>query len=210
MFKNRQEAGEKLAESLARFQDDDVLVLAVPRGGLVTAAPAIMKYGFAWDLIIPRKLGSPYNEEYAIGAVAVDGTYFVDEYLVQAMGVTEDYIRRAVTGEVEEIKRRLRAYRGHDRLPEVAGKTVILIDDGIATGFTIQAAVESIRNQGAKKIILAVPVAPKDTVERFARMVDEVVCLLAPQDFQAVGQFYRDFSQTSDEEVEVILSRLRR
>lgn len=210
MFQDRKDAGKKLAEKLEKFRNESVIVLAVPRGGIVVAHEAIRKFGFQWDLIIPRKIGAPLNKEVAIGAVSADGSYFVDDYYVQKLGISKKYIEKEVASEVHEIKRRLREYKGSEAFPDVQGKTVILIDDGIATGFTILAAVKSVKAQRAAKTVLAVPVAPKETIDDFKDIVDEIICLYIPDDFYSVGLYYRNFEQVTDQEVFTIMKELKR
>lgn len=208
MFTDRFDAGKQLAKELEKFKNDNTIVLAVPRGGMVVAYEAIRQFGFEWDLIIPRKIGAPQNKEVAIGAVSADGSYFVDDYYVDMLGVSQKYIEKEIAAEVKEIKRRMKEYRGRDEFPDVKGKTAIIVDDGIATGFTILAAVQSVQMQGAAKTILAVPVAPRETVENFSELVDEVICLLIPDEFYAVGMHYENFEQVSDEEVFDIMKEL--
>jgi len=210
MFIDRRDAGEQLAVKLEKFKDEDPIVLAVPRGGIITAYETIKKYGFEWDLIIPRKIGAPHNKEAAIGAVTSDGTYFVNEKYIEMLNVPEEYIKKEVSEQTEEIKRRLKNYKGNENFPEVKDKTTIIIDDGIASGFTILAAIQSIKKHGAKKIILAVPVAPYDTVDELEEVVDEVICLLIPDQFYAVGLHYKNFKQITDEEVINMMSQLMR
>lgn len=209
MFLNRLDAGRKLSNKLQKFKDEDVIVLAVPRGGLEVAFDTIKRFGFDWDLIVPRKLGAPHNREIAIGAVSVDGSYFVDEYYVQMLGITQEYIEREINEETKEIKRRMKQYRGVDTFPRVEGRTVIIIDDGIATGYTILAAIKSVKKHGAEKIILAVPIGPRETIEEFKEFVDEIVCLNIPEEFLAVGAYYSNFEQLEDENVYRIIKELR-
>jgi putative phosphoribosyl transferase len=209
MFIDRKDAGEKLSVELEKYKNDNAIILAVPRGGVITAYETIKKYGFDWDLVIPRKIGAPQYKELAIGAVSADGTYFVDEYYVKRLGVSQKYIDREVASQTKEIKERLKKYRGIETTPDLRDKTVIIIDDGIATGFTILAAVKSVKNQGAAKTILAVPVAPEETVMDFRDIVDEVICLLVPDDFSAVGQYYENFRQVEDEEVFATMNNLK-
>lgn len=209
MFKDRYDAGIKLADELTQFIDDKPLILAVPRGGLVTAYDTIKKYNLEWDLIIPRKIGAPYNKEIAIGAVTSDGNYLLNEHHVNSLQITNDYIEKEVYEETKEIKRRLNMYKGNEDFPDVKHRTIIIIDDGIATGFTILAAIESVKKHGAKKIILAVPVGPEDTITRLEGIVDKVICLYVPDYFYAVGRYYEDFSQTKDDEVFDIINKLR-
>ncbi|MBI6871448.1 phosphoribosyltransferase [Clostridium aciditolerans] len=209
MFLNRYDAGEKLAEKLEKFKAEDVVVLAIPRGGVETAYNTIKKFNFKWDLITPRKIGAPHNEEVAIGAVSMDGTYVLDEKIVQYFNIPDEYIKKQVASELIEIKRRLREYRGDEDPPDVKNKVVIVIDDGIATGFTLLAAIESIKKLQARKIIIAVPVAPSETVERFSKIVDEVICLLIPSEFYAVGMHYESFPQVTDKELFSVMDKLK-
>ncbi|SFC48108.1 phosphoribosyltransferase [Clostridium uliginosum] len=210
MFIDREDAGEKLSIELEKFKDENPIVLAIPRGGIVTAYETIKKFRFEWDLIIPRKIGSPHNKEIAIGAVSLDGTYLLNEEFIDMLNISEEYIKKEVFEQTEEIKRRLNKYKGNENFPHVKNKTVIIIDDGIATGFTIQAAIKSIKKHDAKKIILAVPVAPQDTISLLEKIVDEVICLFIPNEFYAVGSYYKSFEQTTDEEVFNIVRELKK
>ena len=209
MFIDREDAGKKLADELEQFKYEDSIVLSIPRGGIVTAYEAIKKHGLNWDLIIPRKIGAPNNKEVAIGAVTSDGTYFVDEKYVDILNISEDYIHKEVIEQTNEISRRLEKYKGSKEFPKVNNKTVIIVDDGIATGFTILAAIKSVKEHGAKKVIVAVPVAPLDTVVLLKNSVDKVICLLIPNEFYAVGLHYKNFNQVTDKEVFNILEELR-
>ncbi|HYF84781.1 MAG TPA: phosphoribosyltransferase family protein [Clostridia bacterium] len=210
MFTDRKDAGRKLLKELERFRSENPLILAVPRGGVVIAHEMIKELALEWDLIIPRKIGAPHNKEVAIGAVSYDGSYFTDEGYVDMLGVSNRYIEEEAAFQLDEIKRRMREYRGTDDFPNVKDRTVIIVDDGIATGFTILAAIKSIKKQGANKVIVAVPVAPRDTVEKLSREVDEVICLEVPEEFYAVGMHYKNFSEVSDEEVAEIINDLGR
>lgn len=208
MFKDRYDAGVKLAEQLERYKDENPFILAVPRGGVVTAYETVKRFDFDWDLIIPRKIGAPHNEEYAIGAVTSDGTYFLYEDYIEYLKVSEDYIEQKGNEAIQEIHRRMLKYKGSKNLPQVKDRTVILIDDGIATGFTLLAAIESIKKQDVKKIIIAVPVAARDTVLILNQLVEEVICLIMPNDFSGVGEFYDSFDDISDDEVMSLLNDL--
>ncbi|MCB2292831.1 phosphoribosyltransferase [Clostridium algoriphilum] len=209
MFLDRKDAGEKLTYSLEKFKDEDAIVLAVPRGGLEIAYDTIKRFGLKWDLIIPRKIGAPHNKEFAIGAVSADGSYFINDDYVEKLGISREYIENEVSEQINEIKRRMKEYRGKDTFPEVKDKAVIIIDDGIATGFTILAVIKAVKKQGAKKIILAIPVGPRETIEEFKELVDEVICLYIPDVFYAVGSYYVNFKQVTDEEVFTIINELR-
>ena len=208
MFVDRKDAGEKLSIELEKFKDENPIVLAIPRGGIVTAYETIKKFGFQWDLIIPRKIGLPHNKEIAIGAISLDGTYLFNEEYIDMLNISQDYIEKEVFEQTDEIKRRLNKYKGNENFPDVKNKTVIIIDDGIATGFTIKAAIKSIKKHDAKKIILAVPVAPQDTISLLEKIVDEVICLFIPDEFYGVGSYYKSFEQTTDEEVINIVREL--
>lgn len=210
MFNDRADAGRQLADRLEKFRNDNPVILAVPRGGVVVAYESIKRFGFEWDMIMPRKIGAPKNKELAIGAVSADGTFFVNEEYVEMLNIPRKYIEKEVAEQVKEIERRLNIYRGNTKYSDIKGKTAIIIDDGIATGFTILAAVKSIKNQGAEKTILAVPVAPPETVESFKEIVDEFICLLMPEGFLSVGMYYKNFEQVSDNEVFKIIKELRR
>lgn len=209
MFNDRVEAGRQLATKLLEYVGKDVLVLAIPRGGVVVGYEVAHRLKAPLDVIAPRKIGAPGNLELAIGALTEDGTLILDQRLVKYYGISENYIKEEVERQLHEIKRRLHMYGGDRPYPNLKGKTVILVDDGIATGATMMAAIASIRKKGAEKIIVAVPVAPSSTLSKLRRNVDKLICLHTPEPFFAVGQFYRIFDQTSDEEVISLLKRNR-
>jgi putative phosphoribosyl transferase len=209
MFADRRDAGRRLAASLQHLKRPGVIVLGIPRGGVIVAAEAAAALDALLDIIVPRKIGAPFNPELAVGAVAPDGTVFFDEALIAYVGIDRKDLERQAAGELREIGRRLALYRGGRPAPEYSGRTVILVDDGIATGYTIQAALRSLRQQKPDRLVLAVPVAPRDSLARLGQDADEVVCLLVPEDFYAVGQFYADFRQTSDQEVIEALEQSR-
>jgi len=201
IFSDRVEAGRRLAEALKGYEGREAVVLAIPRGGVVVGYQVAKRLEAPLDVIAPRKIGAPHNPELAIGAVAEDGTIILDEGLVRSLGVPESYIGEESGRQREEIRRRLRLYRGEAPYPELEGRVVILVDDGVATGSTAKAALASIRRRGPEEVVVAVPVAPPSTARELEGEADRVVCLYTPEPFYAIGQFYGDFSQTSDEEV---------
>ncbi len=201
-FRDRMEAGQLLAKELAALgSQKDVIVLGVPRGGVVVAYEVAKRLNAPLDVYITRKIGAPYNPELAIGAVASDGTLVLDQSLIRSMGVPDDYVRTETERQRKEIERRLSAYRGPRPEPDLQGKTVVLVDDGVATGATILASLRAIRQRKPAQLILAVPVGPEDTIRVLSQEADRVVCLYAPEVFWAVGAFYAIFDQTSDAEV---------
>jgi predicted phosphoribosyltransferase len=206
-FKNRAQAGKLLAEQLPAYaQRKDVVVLALPRGGVPVAFAVAMTLGVELDILLVRKLGMPGQEEYAMGAIGSGGVRVIQPGFPGLMGVTAQQIEAVAQREQAEIVRRERLYRGGRTPVEIAGRTVVLVDDGIATGSTMLAAVQVARQRGAGRVVVAVPVAPPDTAETMAAQVDQLVCLSTPMFFRAVSQWYREFDQTSDEEVQDLLA----
>jgi predicted phosphoribosyltransferase len=207
-FKNRAEAGKLLARQLSAYaQRGDVLVLALPRGGVPVAYAVASAIKAELDLLIVRKLGMPGHEEYAMGAIGSNGVRVLQAGFPGTMGITAQQIEAITAREQAEIVRRDRLYRGARPPVQMQGRTVILVDDGIATGATMEAAVQLARKQGAGKVVVAVPVAPPDTAATMAEEVDDFVCLETPALFRAVSQWYREFDQTSDEEVQDLLAQ---
>lgn len=205
IFRDRQEAGRRLGNALLPYRAEKVYVLAIPRGGVVVGAAVARVLGAPLDVIVPRKLRSPYNPELAIGAVAHDGTVYLDPSLGGSIGVDETYLQQEVQYQRQEIARRLAAYRGGGEYPSMDGRTAIVVDDGIATGSTMIAALRAVRKMPSKQVVTAIPVAPAEGLHRLQPEADQVVCLYAPPVFYAVGQFYEDFTQTTDEEVMALL-----
>lgn len=206
IFRDRQEAGRLLAEELSFLKGkENLLVLAIPRGGVVVGSEVARALDAPLDVYITRKIGAPYNPELAIGAIASDGTLMLDRSLASRLGVSEEYIEAQSAREREEIERRMRRYRGDQPSPDLGGKRVILVDDGIATGATIEATIDALQKTDLEELILAIPVGPKETIERLKRKVDRLICLHAPEIFWAVGSFYMAFDQTTDEEVVALL-----
>jgi len=208
-FSDRVDAGKRLAEALADFRGKDAAVLAIPRGGVVVGYEIATALMLPLDVIVPRKLGSPDNPELAIGAIAEDGSRVLDNQLVVYLGVSDGYIEEESERQRQEIARRMKVYRAGAEPIDLQSKDVIIVDDGIATGSAMKAALLSVRNRGAKSVTVAVPVGPPQTITELKHLSDRVVCLYTPEYFQAIGQFYEDFSQTSDEEVIRLLKLCR-
>lgn len=209
-FKNREEAAKILAKELSEYQGKNPVVLAIPRGGVVIAYEVAKALDAPLDLIIPRKIGAPGNPELAIGAVTEDGTTVLNQRLIAELDITQEYIEMEKKNQIQEIKRRINAYRGDAPPQRLEGKTAILIDDGVATGATVKAAIRSVRKQKPSTIVVATPVGPPDTIDELRREVDRLVCPVIYEPFFAIGQFYEDFSQVSDEEVIRLLRLLRK
>lgn len=208
VFKNRRDAGRKLATRLGAYANrKDVIVLGIPRGGVPVAFEIAEALNVPLDIFLSRKLGVPGQEELAFGAIAADDGRFLDEEIIRAVGISEAEIER-ITGEVTEtLKERATLFRG-DRAPlDIAGRTVILVDDGIATGASVYAAINALRQMNPSKLVLAVPVAPRSTSAWLRTVVDEFLCFYQPEPFYAVGQFFEQFSQVTDEEVTDLLRR---
>ena len=210
-FRDRVDAGRALASHLQKYAGrDDVVVLALPRGGVPVAYRVAQALGAPLDVFIVRKLGVPGHEEYAMGAVASGGVRVVSDDVVRSLGLTERDVERVAARETAELERRERLYRGDRPEPDLEGRTVILVDDGLATGSTMKAAVKALAARTPAAIVVAVPIAASDTCRELAREVHEVVCAVTPEPFRAVGLWYEDFSQTTDEEVHALLDRGRR
>ncbi|MDB4928672.1 MAG: phosphoribosyltransferase [Myxococcaceae bacterium] len=207
MFADRADAGRRLAVLLEGYRDRDPVVLALPRGGVPVAYEVARALGAPLDVLVARKIGAPGQEEFGVGALAQGGVVYLDADLVRRLGVTRDYLAAVTRREGAEMVRRERAYRG-DRPPlDVAGRTVLLVDDGLATGATARAAVRSLRQRAPREIVVAVPVGSADTLRAVGAEVDAVVCVETPDDFRAVGLWYADFEQTADAEVVALLAR---
>lgn len=209
-FVDRREAGRELAESLQGFADRrDVLVLALPRGGVPVGFEIAQALRVPMDLLLVRKLGVPGQEELALGAIASGGARVLNRGVIEHLGITPDVIEAVTRREQRELERRERVYRGDRPRPDVAGRTIILVDDGLATGASMRAAAAALRQQQPGHIVVAVPVAPASTVRKLGRDpgVDRVVCLASPAGFGGVGQWYLDFGQVTDEQVRETLAR---
>lgn len=207
-FANRSEAGRLLAEKLEKYAGrDDVIVLGLPRGGVPVAYEVAKRLGAPLDVFIVRKLGVPGFEELAAGAIASGNVRVLNEDVIRAIPNADTAIEAVTTREAAELKRREQTYREGRPPPELHNRVVILVDDGLATGATMRAAVKALQQSGAAKIVVAVPVGPPDTCREVKQEADEMICLSTPEFFQAVGQYYEDFSQTSDDDVRQLLSQ---
>lgn len=210
IYRDRTEAGRLLAQALKeQITESDrtnLLVLAIPRGGIVIGAEVAQKLGAPLDVWLARKIGAPGNPELALGSVASHGEVFLDQQTIAAVGVSQAYLERATQREREELERRMILFRGHAEPVQVDGRTVILVDDGVATGSTALAALKTLKRAGAAHRILAVPVAPSDTISKLQNASDQLLVLHPEPLFYAVGQFYERFDQVSDEEVIALLA----
>lgn len=209
-FQDRHDAGRRLAVELHAYANrPDVIVLALPRGGVPVGFEVATALGAPLDVFVVRKLGLPWEEEVAMGAIASGGVRVLDSDLIRAARVSEAEVERVTAIERAELARRERKYRGERPFPDLSGKTVILVDDGLATGSTMRAGVAALRQEGPSRVVVAVPVAAPATCNALREIADEIVCAMTPEPFRAVGYWYHDFSQTSDEEVQELLDRAR-
>jgi len=208
MFSDRSEAGERLAGRLAAYRDrEDTVVLGLPRGGVVPAFEIAKALHLPLDVIIVRKIGYPGSPEFAIGAVSESGMVILNRSIITAYRVDDEYIEKEIGLKKEEIFRRAALYRKGKGMIDIRDRTVIVVDDGVATGASIKASIKAVRQQGPERLVLALPVAPPSTAHELEEMADEFICLEVHEDFGAVGNFYEDFSQVSDEEVVDLLQR---
>lgn len=207
MFKNRTDAGQKLAHILDDHDTEADIVLAIPRGGLPIGRVVADYLQIPLDIVSARKIGAPQNPELAVGAVASDGTVWLNETLIDELELEDTYLEDQIEHQRQAALDKVKRYRG-DRPPrEYSGKTVLIVDDGVATGATTIACIRQIKNAGADRVVLAVPVAPPDTIETLQSEADEVICVESPPHFGAVGQFYESFEQVSDERAKAYLDR---
>jgi putative phosphoribosyl transferase len=210
LFVDREDAGRQLAAAVKRHMgaEEPALVLGLPRGGVVVAKEVARLLNKPLDIIIVRKIGAPGIEEFAIGAVGEAGVPILNEPIIRSNGIPTEYVTHAIEAAKREVERRTHAYRTTPR-PDVRQGSVVLVDDGIATGFTVEAAIVTLREWGARRIVLAVPVAPRQAVERLRRLVEDLVILYVPEEFFAVGAFYEFFPQVGDDAVAAALSETR-
>jgi predicted phosphoribosyltransferase len=208
IFADRAEAGERLAAALAEFAGEDVVVLAIPRGGVIVGEVVARALGAPLDVVIPRKIRAPGNPELGLGAIA-PGVRVLDDRIVGALGVTREYLEREIAAQEREIERRQVTYRAGRPPLDVRGKVALVVDDGIATGGTAAAALRWAGSRGAREVVLAIPVAPPASLERLRDEADRIVVLATPEPFLAVGEWYRAFDQTTDDEVVSALARVR-
>jgi len=204
-FKDRVDAGMQLASALVGLVGKEAVILAIPRGGVVIGFEVARELNLPLDVIVPRKIGAPENPELAIGAVTEDGTMILDNNLVSYLQVSKTYIRRERKPQRLEIERRLKLYRGNAPRPNLKNLDVVIVDDGIATGSTMKAALASVRKRGANRVLIAIPVGPPSTIRELEKQADRVICLHTPESFHAIGEFYEDFAQTEDVEVTELL-----
>lgn len=208
IFRDRVDAGQQLAEQLAQWKDHPhTVVIGLPRGGVPVANEVAKALHLPLDIVCPRKIGAPYNKEFAIGAITETGEGMFSQDIIASLGISEDYLLAEVKAQKLEALKRIAKFRQGRAAKAIKEKIVILIDDGIATGSTMKAAICSLRKADPQSIIVAVPVASADSLQEMRKLSEEVICLSVPLFFQAVGQFYSDFSQTEDDEVIKILSQ---
>lgn len=209
-FKDRKDAGIKLSGKLTKYADrNDVIVLALPRGGVPVAYEVALNLNLPLDVFLVRKLGVPGHEELAMGAIATGEIKVLNKDIISMMNIRDSDIDKVASRELLELHRREKSYRGSKSFPDLENKTVILIDDGLATGASMQAAVEALRELNPLKIVVAVPTSSKETCEKFEHEVDEIICAVTPEMFRGVGQWYINFNQTTDEEVKELLSKAK-
>jgi len=207
-YKNRAEAAGQLADLLQAYANrSDVLVLALPRGGVPIAYEIAQRLNAALDLMLVRKLGVPGHEELAMGAIAPGGTQVLNDEVIRGLGISKETIDQVAAVELHELRRRERAYRGERPAPRIQGRCIILVDDGLATGATMRAAIAVVRQQQPSEIVVAVPVAPPDTVAALRQEADAVICPATPEPFLGIGRWYEDFAQVTDEDVRALLER---
>lgn len=208
-YKNREEAGQKLAKELEKYSQDKPIIIALPRGGVVVAYEIAKRLKAPLDIIVARKIGAPFNPEFGLGAISENGALTLDNEAIRHFGLTESDIEQAINREIGVMSKKIELYRKDSIPTELKDQTVILVDDGLATGVTTKAAIMSIKQNSPKKIILAVPVSSSDAINKLLKEVDEIVCLKTPDDFYAVSAYYDNFEQISDNEVMNLLHKAK-
>jgi predicted phosphoribosyltransferase len=206
IFQDRADAAKKLAEKLEMLKKEEPIILAIPRGGVITGDVIASELDAKLDVVVPRKLGAPYMPELAIGAVMHDGSYYLNTEVITMLNVPKEYIEAEKDAQMKEIDRRLTLFRGSKEY-DLKGKTVVLADDGVATGATMFAAAQWVKKQKPRKLVVAVPVGPVETIDKLKQIADEVVVITTPFLFGAVGEFYQDFTQVSDKQVQEIMRK---
>ncbi|MGH2820756.1 MAG: phosphoribosyltransferase [Actinomycetota bacterium] len=211
VFRDRTDAGRALAEKLAGLDEAaGAIVLALPRGGVPVAYEIALELGISLDVFAVRKLGVPGHEELAFGAIATGGVRVLNEDVVRSLGISEEVIETVATREERELERRQRSYRGNRPAPDVAGRTAVMVDDGLATGSTMRAAITAVKKLHPRRVVVAVPVGAASTCRQLRQEADRVVCVATPEPMTAISVWYQDFAQTSDDEVRELLERTRR
>jgi putative phosphoribosyl transferase len=209
MFQDRKEAGLKLAEKLIKYRGSkDTIVIALPRGGVVVGAEIAQKIGAPLDVIITRKIGFPGEPEFAIGAIAENGKLVLNDYIIKRYNISQGYLDEEISKQKVEIERRIISYRNGKTLSSIKDKNIVLVDDGVATGFTMIAAVKALKEEGIKKLVVAIPLSSKDAFQKLKTATDEIICLEIPEFFLAIGNFYCEFEQLTDEEVKELMKNV--
>ncbi len=209
IFQDRTQAGSKLAEKLKPYQNSpDAIIIGLPRGGVVVAYQIAQELNLPLDIIVTRKIGAPGFEELAIGAITEEGKAVLDYKIIKTMEVEGDYIKSEIEKEKKEAQRRLKTYRGNRPPLDLKNKIAIIVDDGIATGATIKAAIKSATGKGAKQVIVAVPVAPRDVIDSLKKETYKIICLEKPPTFYGISMFYKEFAQTEDKEVIQLMEKV--
>lgn len=209
IYKNRQDAGKQLAENLKKYAKENPIIMALPRGGVILGYEVAKELKAPLDVIVPRKIGAPQNPEFAIGAIAPKLVVILNDEIIKYLNIQKQYVEQIIQKETIEMNRRINLYRKNLPDLDLKNRTVIIVDDGIATGLTTQAAVLSIKLLNPKKIILAIPVCPSNANEKFEQHVNEFICLNVISDFHAVGVYYENFNQITDDEVINLLQKAR-